>query len=113
MVSVGLVCLSAPVFGVVIGGIIYDKMAKEGSQIVDYFKLTLKILLTSAFFVNSFTFLNHNVLSVIFVWMGVAFGNFFDLKMNILMFRCYGNAHYDNHYDRMHIKVYNLFRQIQ
>ena len=105
MISVGLVCVSAPVFGVILGGLLYDRMAKEGSKLEDYFRITLITLLISAVFVNSFTLLQHNVVSIMFVWLGVAFGTFM-----IFNGRSYVNAYYDYHHDRKYRQVCVLFR---
>lgn len=71
----GLVCVTAPVLGVIIGGQIIDRSSKK-NNLYYCFNTSFKLIFTSYIFINLFTLVNHPLISIICLWIGIGFGKF-------------------------------------
>ena len=79
MVSIGLVCVTSPIIGVIIGGYITDKSG--GVKNLEYC-LWLGFILTFSgyIFINIFNLLSNPLGCIITLWIGIMFGNNIYLK---------------------------------
>lgn len=73
MVSLGVVCLTAPGLGVVLGGMICDDA--RGVRDLQYcFCFCFKYMFIGYIFINTFSFLDIPFLCVGTLWLGIAIG---------------------------------------
>jgi hypothetical protein len=73
MFSVGLVCVTSPIIGVIIGGTLTDNSG--GAKNLDYcLFLSFKLTFLGYIFINVFTLMSHPVSCIFTLWIGIMFG---------------------------------------
>ena len=73
MLSVGIVCVTSPIIGVIIGGNLTD--SSGGVKNLEYcLWLSFKLTFIGYIFINLFTQMAHPVSCIFVLWIGIMFG---------------------------------------
>jgi hypothetical protein len=73
MITTGVVCITSPVFGVLLGGYISDRSGGV-RDVSGSFLICFKLTLVSYMFINIFTYFETPIFCVVALWIGIAFG---------------------------------------
>lgn len=83
MVSIGLVCITSPIIGVLIGGYVSDRSG--GASNAKYcILLGFKSTFVGYIFINMMTYMTSPLGCVVFLWIGVICCNFINIGSSVL-----------------------------
>ena len=104
MVSIGLVCVTAPIIGVIIGGYVADRSG--GASNVEFcILLGFKSCFIGYCFINLMTYLSSPLGCVVFLWIGV-------ICCIFIILRLISFTSIDNDYDWFFRKVNFIYKGV-